>query len=110
MSDKDHKKELWQDTDSDVVVEDDRRVEPPKRWKVLLINDDYTTMEFVVHVLTNIFHLSEQRAIEIMLHVHQRGAGVAGVYSYDIAETKVRKVTELARENEFPLRCQLEPE
>ncbi|HEY3355728.1 MAG TPA: ATP-dependent Clp protease adaptor ClpS [Polyangia bacterium] len=91
------------------VAESDLEPEQPRRYKVLLLNDDYTTMDFVVMVLMDIFHHPEDKAVEIMLSVHQNGAGLAGVYSYEVAETKVSKVTALAREHEFPLRCALEP-
>src|SRR5438093_12937821 len=85
-----------------------RKLRKPKLYKVLLHNDDYTTMEFVVFVLMSIFHRSETDAVQIMLHVHKNGIGVAGVYTYDIAETRVAQVEALARQNEFPLRCSLE--
>jgi ATP-dependent Clp protease adaptor protein ClpS len=84
------------------------RLEQPRRFKVLLHNDDYTTMEFVVWVLETVFHHDETTATEIMLHVHRNGMGVAGVYSYEIAETRVKKVQALARDHEFPLRCSME--
>jgi len=80
----------------------------PHRWKVLLHNDDYTTMEFVVWVLQCVFHHDETTATEIMLHVHRTGIGVAGVYTREVAETRVARVDALAREHEFPLRCSME--
>ncbi len=83
-------------------------VETYSRYKVLLHNDDFTTMEFVVDILRKVFHKSERDAIHIMLAVHEQGVGVAGVYTYEIAETKISKVTQLARTNEFPLLCTLE--
>jgi ATP-dependent Clp protease adaptor protein ClpS len=82
----------------------------PPLFKVLLHNDDYTTMEFVVEVLQTIFHHDLDRATRIMLHVHQRGVGLAGTYPMDVAETKAEKVMALARAAEFPLLCTVEPE
>ncbi len=96
--------------DEAVATEQEQKVERPRLFKVLLHNDDYTTMEFVVMVLMTVFHHPEPEAVRIMMHVHQKGVGVAGIYSYEIAETKAAKVTRLARENEFPLRCSVEPE
>ena len=81
----------------------------PKMYKVLLHNDDYTTMEYVVSVLMRYFGKDETTANEIMLRVHQGGVGIAGVYTYEIAETKILMVTEDARRHEFPLKCTLEP-
>ena len=80
----------------------------PRRWKVLLHNDDYTTMEFVVWVLQCVFHHDETTATQIMLHVHRTGIGVAGVYTREVAETRVAQVDTLAREHEFPLRSSME--
>jgi ATP-dependent Clp protease adaptor protein ClpS len=85
-------------------------VKRPKRFKVLLHNDDYTTMEFVVLVLMSVFHHDEAKATEIMLHVHKNGLGVAGVYPREVAEARTAKVDTLAREHEFPLRTSMEEE
>ncbi len=86
------------------------KLQKPPLYKVLLHNDDYTTREFVVAILKEVFHRSETDAVQIMLHVHKNGIGVAGVYTYEVAETKVNKVLRLAREYEYPLRCSMEPE
>jgi len=99
-----------QDLDGELAVEDQIRTEKPKLYKVLLHNDNFSTMEFVVHVLISIFNHSENSAIEIMLHIHHNGLGLAGIYSYEIAETKVSKVKALAKEAQYPLLCTLEPE
>ncbi len=80
----------------------------PPLYKVILLNDDYTPMEFVVDVLKMVFHKPHAEATRIMLHVHQNGMGVAGVYPYEVAETRVRTVEELARQNEYPLKCVME--
>ena len=82
----------------------ERKLQKPKMYKVLLHNDDYTTMEFVVFILQSVFHRSETDAVQIMLHVHKNGIGVAGVYAYDVAETRIAQVEALARQHEFPLR------
>ena len=94
--------------DSAVATETEKKVEKPKLYKVLMHNDDYTTMEFVVMVLMTIFQHDEAKATQVMLHVHQKGVGVAGVYPRDIAESKVDKTMKLAREYEYPLRCTME--
>ena len=83
------------------------KVSRPPLYEVLLHNDDYTTQEFVVYVLERFFHHDAETAHQIMLHVHTKGIGVAGVFSLDIAETKVHLVTEFSREHEMPLRCSL---
>ena len=85
-----------------------RKLKKPKLFKVLVHNDDYTTMEFVVFVLMSIFHRSEIDAVQIMLHVHKNGIGVAGVYTYEVAETRIAQVEALARQHEYPLRCSME--
>ncbi|HEY6417948.1 MAG TPA: ATP-dependent Clp protease adapter ClpS [Candidatus Binataceae bacterium] len=82
----------------------------PPLFKVILLNDDYTPMEFVVEVLKMVFHRPHAEATRIMLHVHQNGMGVAGVYPFEVAETKVHTVEELAREAQFPLKCTMEKE
>lgn len=81
------------------------KVERPKLYEVLLHNDDYTTQEFVVYVLMKFFHHDEGSATQIMLHVHTKGVGVAGVFTYDVAETKANQVMRFAREHEMPLQC-----
>lgn len=104
----DEKKPTWED-DSDVVIEKVRRTDKPRQHKVILHNDHYTTMEFVILVLMRFFQKSETEATHVMLTVHHKGAGVAGVYSKDVAETKVSEVTEFAQENGMPLRLTTEP-
>ncbi len=100
----------WPDVDRDdgVVTETEKKLKPPPLYKVLLHNDDYTTMEFVVQVLQSVFHRSHAEATQIMLHVHKNGMGVAGVYTHEVAETKVAIVEAMARQHEFPLRCTME--
>lgn len=90
------------------VAESEEKTEEPPLFKVLLHNDDYTTMDFVVHVLESVFNLPENQAIQVMLNVHVKGVGIAGVYTYEVAEMKVAKTTTLAREQEFPLLCTME--
>ncbi len=86
------------------------RTRKPPLFKVILLNDDYTPMEFVVEILKMVFNKPHAEATRIMLHVHQNGMGVAGVYPYEVGETKLRAVEELARENEYPLKCAMEKE
>jgi ATP-dependent Clp protease adaptor protein ClpS len=85
------------------------KVEEPPLFKVLLHNDDFTTMEFVVWVLESVFNMSEEQAVQVMLNVHLRGIGVAGIYTFEVAETKVETTTALAHEHEFPLLVTMEP-
>ncbi len=80
----------------------------PAQFKVLLLNDDYTPMDFVVHILQDFFGMTQEKASQIMLHVHTRGAGVCGVFTRDIAETRVALVNQFARENQQPLKCTME--
>ena len=86
------------------------RTKKPSMYKVLMLNDDYTPMEFVVDVLQNIFQKNREEATRIMLHVHQKGVGVCGVYTYEIAETKVAQTMDLAKEADHPLQVTLEPD
>lgn len=86
------------------------KLQPPVMWRVILHNDDYTTQDFVVWVLRSVFRKPEDEAVRIMMDVHRRGKGVAGVYPFDVADTKIAQVKELAERNEFPLLCTLEPE
>jgi ATP-dependent Clp protease adaptor protein ClpS len=79
-------------------------------YKVLLLNDDFTPMEFVVHVLEAFFRKSPDEAMRITLHVHQKGVGICGIYTYEVAETKVVEVTDYARKNQHPLQCTFEKE
>ncbi|WP_328987293.1 ATP-dependent Clp protease adapter ClpS [Thiorhodovibrio winogradskyi] len=90
------------------VQESKPKLKQPPRYKVLLLNDDFTPMEFVVYVLEAIFGMSREKATQIMLHVHTRGVGVCGVFTRDIAETKVAQVKEHARANQHPLMCTME--
>jgi len=85
-------------------------VEHPRLWKVLLHNDDFTTQEFVVWVLESIFHLPSTEAFAIMMHVHQSGVGVAGLFTRDVAETKVKATQQLAEQHEYPLLVTIEPD
>jgi ATP-dependent Clp protease adaptor protein ClpS len=91
------------------VLEAERsKSKPPKLYKVILFNDDYTTMDFVVEVLQLFFAMSRERATQVMLKVHQEGSAVCGIYPKDIAETKVEQVSAFAKQREHPLRCELE--
>ena len=93
-----------------VVTRKKRKTKRPDLYRVLLLNDDYTPMEFVVHVLERFFAKSREEATRIMLHVHQRGVGICGVFTYEIAETKVNQVMDFARRHQHPLQCTLEKE
>lgn len=93
-------------SESDIIY----GVDKPKRYKVLMHNDDYTSMEFVVDVLMNIFRKSEAEAVRLMHTIHNENHAVCGIYTKEIAETKIEQTTELARENGFPLKCTMEEE
>lgn len=97
-------------TGTGVVVRTRPKTRKPAMYKVLMLNDDYTPMEFVVHVLERFFQKSREEATRIMLHVHRRGVGVCGVFTYEVAETKVTQVMDLARQNQHPLQCTIEKE
>lgn len=93
----------------DLAVEEAKpKLKQPAQYKVMLLNDDYTPMEFVVHILEAFFGMNREKATQVMLHVHTRGVGVCGVFSRDIAETKVEQVNGYARENQHPLKCVME--
>ena len=98
------------DTSGDVATKTRPKTQRPSLYKVLLLNDDYTPMEFVVLVLQRFFGKSAEDATQIMLHVHQKGVGICGVYTYEIAETKVAQVIEFARQHQHPLQCTMEKE
>ena len=97
-------------TDADVGLATRTKAKPkkPSQFRVLMLNDDYTPMEFVVIVLKRFFHMDLEQATRVMLHVHQKGVGVCGVFPYEIAETKVNQVMDFARKNQHPLQCTLE--
>ena len=96
------------DLDELVVAEEKTRLKKPPLYKVLLHNDNFTTMEFVVYVLQTVFQRTDSDAVHIMLKVHHEGVGVAGIYTYEVAETKAEKVKTLAEANEYPLLCTVE--
>jgi ATP-dependent Clp protease adaptor protein ClpS len=98
------------DDNTGVATRTRPKVKKPSRYKVLILNDDYTPMEFVVFVLERLFNKSRAEATRIMLHIHNHGVGLCGVFSYEVAETKVAQVLDLARRNEHPLQCTLEKE
>jgi ATP-dependent Clp protease adaptor protein ClpS len=91
-----------------VVVKAKPKTKKPSMYKVLMLNDDYTPMEFVVHVLERFFSKTREEATRIMLHVHHRGVGICGVFTYEVAETKVTQVMDFARQHQHPLQCTLE--
>jgi ATP-dependent Clp protease adaptor protein ClpS len=97
-------------TGTEVVTKPRAKTQKPRLYKVLLLNDDYTPMDFVVYVLEQFFNKSRSEATSIMLQVHRRGVGVCGVYTYEVAETKVSQVMSFARQNEHPLQCTMEKE
>ncbi len=103
---------MAQDDDRDASVitkpKTKTKTKRPSMYKVIILNDDFTPMEFVVHVLERIFHLNHEKAFEIMLTVHLKGAAVVGVFTFEVAETKVSAVMEIARRNEHPLQCRME--
>lgn len=101
---------LPQQLEGPVVQEAEPKVQRPRLYKVLLLNDDYTPMEFVVVLIERVFHKNREEATQIMLHVHQKGVGVCGVFTREVAETKVRQVLGFAKERLHPLQCTLEPE
>ena len=97
-------------TDSGLAVKTKPKTQRPPLYKVLLLNDDFTPMEFVVHILERLFGMTHAQAIEVMLTVHRKGVAVVGVFSHEVAETKVAQVMELARRQQHPLQCTMEKE
>ena len=97
-------------TDGEILERTKQETKKPELFKVLLLNDDYTTMEFVVEILENVFNKAPAEAYRIMMAVHHQGQGLCGVYPFEVAETKVSAVVDLARSNGFPLRAYMEPE
>ncbi len=93
-----------------IVTKTRPKTKKPSLYKVLLLNDDYTPMEFVVHVLERFFNKGREEATRIMLHVHQKGVGICGVYTYEVAETKVTQVMDFSRQHQHPLQCTMEKE
>lgn len=91
-----------------VITKVKPKTKKPSMYKVLLLNDDYTPMEFVVHILERFFYKGPEEATQIMLHVHQHGVGICGVYTYEVAETKVTQVVDFARQHQHPLQCTME--
>lgn len=98
------------DPGTGVIVRTKPKTKKPSMYKVLMLNDDYTPMEFVVHVLERFFGKSREEATTIMLHVHRRGVGICGVFTYEVAETKVTQVMDFARRHQHPLQCIMEKE
>ena len=96
------------DSDSGVAIKSRPKTKKPSMYKVLMLNDDYTPMEFVIHVLEQFFSKSQDEATKIMLHVHQKGVGVCGVFTYEVAETKVNQTMDMARQHQHPLQCTIE--
>ncbi len=93
-----------------VVTRTRPKTKKPSLWKVMLLNDDFTPMEFVVYVLERFFNKNQEDATRIMLHVHQKGIGICGIFPYEVAETKVTQVIDFSRQNEHPLQCTMEKE
>ena len=108
MSEKENGSEDYSDTS--VIAKNRPKVKRPPLYKVLLLNDDFTPMEFVVHVLEKFFSINHESAIQIMLAVHKEGVAVVGIYSHEIAETKVTQVMDYSRKNQHPLQCTMEKE
>ena len=96
------------DIDQGVAVKSRSKTKKPSMYRVLMLNDDYTPMEFVTYVLEHFFNKSHEEATQVMLHVHQKGVGVCGIYTYEIAETKVNQTMDLAQQNQHPLQCTIE--
>ncbi len=110
MSESDNKTQRHHQDDGQILVESRPKTTRPALYKVILLNDDFTPMDFVILILKRFFHKSDVEATQVMLEVHQQGAGLAGVFTYEVAETKVHQVNEFSRTHRHPLKCILEPE
>jgi len=111
MSEKDPDKEGGgKGTGTDVLSRPEAKTKKPSMYKVILLNDDFTPMEFVVHILQRFFRMTMDQATDVMLQVHQRGVGVCGIFTFEVAETKVNQVLSFAKANEHPLQCTIEKE
>ena len=104
MSEKDYS---W-DNQSLVFEDTEHEIKEPSMYKVLIINDDFTPMDFVIDVLVRFFHMNEERATQVMMHVHTRGKGLCGIFTHEIAETKMLMVNQYAKDNNHPLLCVME--
>jgi ATP-dependent Clp protease adaptor protein ClpS len=108
MSDDDRKVGGGNRGNTGVIVKPKAKTKKPSMYKVIMLNDDYTPMEFVIHVLERFFSKNREEATKIMLHVHQRGVGICGTFTYEVAETKVTQVMDFARQHQHPLQCTVE--
>ena len=110
MADDDRRDDENGDGKTGLITKTRPKTKKPNLYKVLLLNDDYTPMEFVVYILERFFNKGTDEATQIMLHVHQKGVGICGVYTFEVAETKVAQVMDFARQNQHPLQCTMEKE
>ena len=110
MSDADKNNDDDNGSGTGLLTRAETKTKKPSMYKVLLLNDDFTPMEFVIHILQRFFRMTVEQATEVMLHVHQKGVGVCGVFTFEVAETKVNQVLSFAKQHEHPLQCTLEKE
>lgn len=108
MSHDDRSNDDYDERNTSVATKEKTKLKKPSLYRVLLLNDDYTSMDFVIHVLKRFFRMNEDEATQVMLHVHQHGVGECGVFTFEIAEAKVTQVMDCARQNEHPLQCVME--
>ena len=106
--DNDYDKDDFENKLSSVVLEEKPKLKKPPLYKVIMLNDDYTPMEFVVYVLQKFFNKNQEEATQIMLHVHQKGVGICGIYTYEVAENKSKMVVNFSKKNQQPLQCSIE--
>ena len=110
LSSDENKNDDFKNKFSSIVLEEKPKLKKPPLYKVIMLNDDYTPMEFVIEMLQTYFSKSQEQATEIMLHIHQKGIGICGLYTYEIAESKATQVLDKARKNQHPLQIKLEKE